>query len=94
MPRGQLMVMTFLGQQGSKMTRNTTAQICGWGQPLSSSENIICAPPKRGVDRCELAVAVKLMEACRFHGEPRSHWLLPRPPQRNYGDFECVIFAR
>jgi hypothetical protein len=33
------------------MTRNTTAQICGWRQPISSSENVICAPPKRGVDR-------------------------------------------
>src|SRR5271165_2243334 len=48
---------------------------------MSSSENIICAPSKRGADQCELAVAAKLMVACQFH-------------QRSYGDFEGVIFAR
>jgi len=31
--------------------------------------------------QCQLAVAAKLMVACRFH-------------QRSYGDFEGVIFAR
>jgi hypothetical protein len=78
------------------MTRNTTAQICRVTTTyIAPSENIICAPPKRGVDQCELAVAAKLMVALRIPwrtSEPLAAF--PRPPQRSYGGFEGVIFAR
>jgi hypothetical protein len=59
------------------MTRNTTAQICRVTTAyIAPNENIIYAPPNEELNQCELAVAAKLIVACGFHGEPRSHSLL------------------